>query len=314
MSRCSMFFVFVAGCFAAALALGRPAGQTPPLATPTLDCPTHETAMALSLSDTAPQVGETLTVTVILSNTGCSGVGLPLYYLAIQSEQPWPVLVPNPPNPITHTLAIPSGGADTARFTLHVLGSGPVTLTASASFEVHLGYPGPAYWSRDSAGPLGVTVAATDTEVAVLQQAAYEVGCFPDVTVGDATYSFGCPVAAGHSVEARIQRFETSAEAQAAFETGRGTLALQSFRCYPAYEWLREGGAVPGHQQGLVWLAERWLVVAQRTDDTDIPVAPPPQEVSEAIYRAAFAHRLFRGCDVSYLPFLYRTLGKLVKE
>jgi hypothetical protein len=32
-------------------------------------------------------------------------------------------------------------------FVLRAVKSGQVTLTASASFEVHLGYPGPAYWA-----------------------------------------------------------------------------------------------------------------------------------------------------------------------
>ena len=42
--------------------------------------------------------------------------------------------------------------------TLRAVAVGEATLWARASFEVHLRYPGPAYWAGSGTGPLVVTV------------------------------------------------------------------------------------------------------------------------------------------------------------
>jgi DNA/RNA endonuclease YhcR with UshA esterase domain len=63
---------------------------------------------------------------------------------------------------VEHTLGLQPGDSDAAEFTLRAVRAGRVTLTAGVSFEVHLGYPGPAYWSGSGARePLVITV--TDT-------------------------------------------------------------------------------------------------------------------------------------------------------
>jgi DNA/RNA endonuclease YhcR with UshA esterase domain len=86
-------------------------------------------------------------------------VGLPLYGLSVQSDGPEPILEPEEPEPVEHTLGLNSGESDAAEFTLRAGKAGRATVTARASFEVHLGYPGPAYWSGSSAGePLAITV------------------------------------------------------------------------------------------------------------------------------------------------------------
>jgi hypothetical protein len=42
-------------------------------------------------------------------------------------------------------------------------------------------------------------------KIVVLQQAAYAFVCFPDIVQeSDAVCSFACPVAAGHSMDARM--------------------------------------------------------------------------------------------------------------
>jgi hypothetical protein len=48
-------------------------------------------------------------------------------------------------------------GSDAEQFILWVVGLGGATLGVSASFVVHLGYPGPAYWGYNSSGPLVIT-------------------------------------------------------------------------------------------------------------------------------------------------------------
>jgi DNA/RNA endonuclease YhcR with UshA esterase domain len=118
--------------------------------------------MSLAASSTTLQVGDSVTISVELVNEGCAPVGLPLYRLFVQPDGTEPILEPEEPEPVEHTLGLHAGDWDAAEFILRAVKAGRVTLTAGASFEVHLGYPGPAYWSSGSAGePLVVTVTET---------------------------------------------------------------------------------------------------------------------------------------------------------
>lgn len=127
--------------------------------TPTLACETHTASMVLSVSDETPQVGDTVKVTVTLSNEGCVALGLPQYRLRIQSDTPESVFAPSDLEPVVHYLAVAPGQSDTAEFELRATADGQATLSASASFEVHLGYPGPAYWGSSSTGEHLISVA-----------------------------------------------------------------------------------------------------------------------------------------------------------
>ncbi len=278
-----------------------------PQTTPT--CTTHTTAMTLTTSSAAPDVGDRLGVTVTLANEGCGMVGLPLYRLMLTSGDLYPpyVLVPDSPISVTHYLGLEHGETDTVTFSLRAIGVGTATLQATVSFEVHLGYPGPAYWSYDATAPVRVQVPMTDTEIVVLQQAAYEgLGCFPQVRREATTYTFGCAVAAGHSIDAQIERFGDSEAARTAFADRQGTLLLAPFHCYPAYIKEHKQATIPRRQAWHSWLAERWIMTAHRWDDTDIP-APVPVWVSEAIYRAAVRNRLLLACDRLYLPVICKS-------
>lgn len=126
-------------------------------------CETHTAAMALATTATVLEVGEMVTVTATLANVGCADLGMPQYQLYTQSESSQPIFEPNPPTPILHLVGIHPGEADAAEFVLRAVGPGEATLSASASFEVHLGYPGPAYWGGSSSAPLMITVMPTTT-------------------------------------------------------------------------------------------------------------------------------------------------------
>jgi hypothetical protein len=268
-------------------------------ATPT--CTTHTTGMTLTTSSTTPEVGDNIWVTVTLANEGCGQVGQLEYRLTL--AQSAYVLVPDSPISITHDLALEPGETDTVTFSLWAIGAGEVTLQTSASFEVHLGYPGPAYWTYDSTMPISMTIPVTDTEIVVLQQAAYDVGCFPEIVhTGDTIYWFGCAVAAGHSSDAQIERFADIETAQTVFAARQGTLLLEPFHCYPAYRWEYEQEPIPRRQAWHSWLAERWIITTHSWDDTGIRVAPAPIVVSGAVYRAAIRNGLFLACDRLYLP------------
>lgn len=134
-----------------------PPEPTLPLAQDT-KCETHTAAMTLSTTATALKAGEVVTVTVTLTNQGCVDLGMPQYRLYVQSDEAHRVFDPDKPEPVVHYLGVAPGGSDTAEFVLRAVGPGQATFSASASFEVHLGYPGPAYWGGSGAGPLEITV------------------------------------------------------------------------------------------------------------------------------------------------------------
>ena len=121
------------------------------------ECKRHKARMTLSPTSRAVRVGETVTVTAELSNVGCAMIGLPKYTLTVDSKVA-SVFHTIAPEPVEHSLAIRTGESDTAEFVLVAANPGSATLSASASFEVHLDYPGPAYWSNVGAGRLKISV------------------------------------------------------------------------------------------------------------------------------------------------------------
>jgi len=142
--------------------------------------------MALSATATTLKAGDIFTVTVTLANQGCGMLGLPQYRLYIGSDETQPIFDPNVPEPVVHYLGVASGQSDAAEFALRAVRPGEAMLSASASFEFHAGYPGPAYWGSSNVGPLFVTVAPIeqvpspdgDRWCLVLPKASIEV-CFP---------------------------------------------------------------------------------------------------------------------------------------
>jgi hypothetical protein len=60
-----------------------------------------------------------------------------------------------------HSLGVHPGQSDAAEFDLTAAASGQATLTATVGYEVHLGFPGPAYWGATGTNtPLIIMVAA----------------------------------------------------------------------------------------------------------------------------------------------------------
>jgi hypothetical protein len=135
----------------------RPSTELPtPVVTPTLPCEVHGAALELSASVARLEVGQTVTVTATLKNEGCVALGLPQFRLYIRSDGPEPILAPDRPEPLVHSLAVAPGQSDAADFELLAIVAGQAALMASASFEVHLGYPGPAYWGSTASPELRI--------------------------------------------------------------------------------------------------------------------------------------------------------------
>jgi hypothetical protein len=97
-------------------------------------------------------------VTVTVNNEGCLTLGFPQYRLYIQSDGPQSIFTPEQPDPVVNYPAIQPGQSDSAEFELQAIASGQVTLTGSISYEVHLGYPSPAYWGYRATVPLLIAV------------------------------------------------------------------------------------------------------------------------------------------------------------
>ena len=147
------------------------------------------------------------------------------------------------------------------------------------------------------------TPVQTDLEPQVIQQVASQV-CpansslgEPSITVSGPVYSFSCAVAAGHSAGAKITRFPSQTEAQAAFN--QSYESSQEFHGCPAsqahYDERTEPGKIPMSHSSHAWQVDRWLIEVSAFDDTGIEIAGV-LVVSEQIYQAALASGLTAGC------------------
>jgi hypothetical protein len=129
-----------------------------PTLTPTLVCERDDSRMTLTTPKTKLKVGETVAVKVVLKNTGCVPLGLPQYRLAILNSEGKPIFSPDKPEPVIHSLAVTQGNTDETTFLLRAVSPGKATLSAMASFEVHLGYLGSAYWGANSSEAVVIEV------------------------------------------------------------------------------------------------------------------------------------------------------------
>jgi hypothetical protein len=130
-------------------------GTVPP---PTPPCETHTASVQVQPSAQNVQVGQQLIVQVTLLNQGCVALGLPKYTLRVHAPQGQPLFNPPQPESVTHGLAVPPGQSDSVEFVLQGTQIGSGYLQADVSFEVHLGYPGPAYSGDATSAPVNIAV------------------------------------------------------------------------------------------------------------------------------------------------------------
>ncbi|MCP4537482.1 MAG: DUF11 domain-containing protein [Chloroflexi bacterium] len=121
-------------------------------------CQSHTAFMTISSTVTTLAVGDVVTVTTVLFNRGCTDLGMPQYGLSVRSDGPEPIFDLSNPALVVHYLGVGLGQSDAAEFVLQAVRPGQATVHATTSFEVHLGYPGPAYWDGSGSGPLVITV------------------------------------------------------------------------------------------------------------------------------------------------------------
>lgn len=295
-ATCMLFVIMLATSHAAST----PVTRTAPLETPTCE---HSTAMAIALSDPAPKLGQRITATVSLTNTGDCMVGQPLYTLDVANVQSV-AMFEESENPVLHHTAIYSDEVDSVNFRMLVANTGVFTLTAHVSFEVHVGYPGPAYWGGASAAPVTFTVPSTDTGMVIMTQAAYDAGCLTDIAFIEETLTlssghFSCALAAGHSVTTYLSRYADADAAHAAFMArAEGHDIVPFAGCRPSFSTVEDGlGPIVVRRQ--VWVGEQWLVSGMSQDDTS---AMGGDTGVRSVYRALRANGLLAPCRHVYLP------------
>jgi len=132
-----------------------PIGTVPP---PTPTCETHTASVQVQPSAQSVPVGQQLIVRVTLLNQGCVALGLPQYTLRVHAPQGQPLFNPPQPEAVVHSLAVAPGQSDSVEFVLQAAQVGSGALQASVSFEVHIGYPGPAYWGGATSAPVNIAV------------------------------------------------------------------------------------------------------------------------------------------------------------
>lgn len=130
----------------------------PPPPPPTPTCETHTASVQVMPSAQSVPIGQQIVVHVTLLNQGCVALGLPKYTLRVHAPQGQPLFNPPQPEAVTHGLAVAPGQADSAEFVLQAAQVGSGSLQAEVSFEVHLGYPGPAYWGYATSAPVDIAV------------------------------------------------------------------------------------------------------------------------------------------------------------
>ncbi len=101
-------------------------------------CQSYQAIVEISPDKTSLAVNDTLKVTVVLRNTGCSGLGLPSFQIVPSEVEALTFLSPKTQ---THYGALPPGENDTAEFSFTAKTPGQVELVAYATFEVHLDAP-----------------------------------------------------------------------------------------------------------------------------------------------------------------------------
>lgn len=281
--------------------------QITPPPTPT-ECLDHTSQLTLAASQARPEVGTTLLLTATLTNVGeCAMIGLPQYRLQMQSASSTPILAPQAFDPAVHYTGLLPGESDSITYTLQVVGSGAITLSIITSYEVHLGYPGPAYWSGDASAPLALVIPTSDPVLATLYQAAYNTHCSAEpIIVKPDSYHLHCNEPDGFDAYAYLQFFSNETAAQAAFQISRGNFPQETFACYPSYQWYIEPAFPATYEHGHSWQAGRWrIIITNMVVETSQP-GILPQDLSRAIQAAGANYALFPACHSLYLAFASR--------
>lgn len=119
-------------------------------------CAGHSPVVTIAPAKLSAQIGETITVTVILTNDGCDDAGLPQYRLWAEPRDAASLFEPAQIEPVVHSRAVGQHQTDSADFALRAVSAGAQAFGASVSYEVHTAQG--ATWGMASAPPVTITV------------------------------------------------------------------------------------------------------------------------------------------------------------
>ncbi len=158
----------------------------------------------------------------------------------------------NPPQPesVTHGVAVAPGQADSVEFVLQGAQVGSGVLQADVSFEVHIGYPGPAYWGNATSAPVNIAVVANLKPPDNIQPASGicdpASGDIVSVNISADVPSPRCVKVAGHQRLQVVNATTTPVQVQLAqfnvpLQPGQAQLFDAAFGSYlaPGVHWLR---------------------------------------------------------------------------
>ncbi len=128
-------------------------------------CDSYSATLEFTPDKVSLAVNETLKVTVVLHNTGCSSLGLPTYQIQPRKMAALAYLSPAVQS---HYLSIAPGEKDTMEFVFTAKTPGQVELIGQADFELHLtaspspnGTPAPTpawMWRQVKSTPITITI------------------------------------------------------------------------------------------------------------------------------------------------------------
>ncbi len=161
----SVALVALAGCDApAGNANAAQPGMTPRAFIPSFSggassnppCAGQSPVVTIAPARQTAQIGETITVTVILTNNGCDDAGLPQYRLWAEPRDAASLFEPAQIEPVVHSRAVGQHQTDSADFALQAVATGQQAFGASVSYELHTAQG--ASWGMASAQPITITV------------------------------------------------------------------------------------------------------------------------------------------------------------
>lgn len=119
-------------------------------------CASQSPVVTIALGKQPAQIGETITVTVILTNDSCDTLGLPQYRLWAEPRDATSLFEPAQIEPVVHSLAVAQHQTDSADFALRAVAPGEQAFGASVSYELHTAQG--ATWGMASAPPITITI------------------------------------------------------------------------------------------------------------------------------------------------------------
>lgn len=119
-------------------------------------CAGHSPVVTIAPAKLSAQVGETITLTVILTNDSCDTLGLPQYRLWAEPRDATSLFEPAQIEPVVHSLGVAQHQTDAADFALRAVAAGEQAFGASVSYELNTAQG--ATWGMGSAPPITITI------------------------------------------------------------------------------------------------------------------------------------------------------------